>query len=253
MENLLINEHERVDNLHLDGYKIIQNTQHFRYGVDAVLLSWFAGQRVFKNAKIIDLGTGTGIIPILLVANEKCIHVDAIEIQDYYADLASRNIKLNNLQNYINVTQGDIRNLSEVSINPKYDIVVSNPPYMKGSIHNEKLPHAIARHEITWSMEALMVTARKILKDRGKLIFIHRASRLVDIIYNMRANGIEPKVMRLVTPKLSKDPNLVLIEGHKNGKAQLTVEKPIVIYNENGDYTDELKDIYYNSKKPISL
>lgn len=244
MENLLSNEHERVDNLHLDGYKLIQNSKHFRYGMDAVILSWYVGQRVNKHSQIIDFGTGTGILPILLAANQCGNHIDAIEIQEYFADLAKRNVQLNGLSQFIHVIEGDIRNLPQIVAKNRYDVVISNPPYMSGSILNEDLAHAIARHEITWSMEGFMSAAKKILKDKGKLILIHRPSRLVDLFTHMRMNHIEPKSIRFISPKVSKEPNLVLVEGLKNGKSQLTIEKPLVVYHENGEYTDELKKIY---------
>ena len=245
MENLVRNEQERVDNLHIKGYQIIQNIDHFRYGTDAVLLSWYVACKVYSKSHIIDIGTGTGIIPILLAANNVGESIDALEIQDYYADLARRNIKLNKLDHKINVFYGDMRFLPEEIIRNKYDAVISNPPYMRESIHNSNKALAIARHEITWSMEEFMKSASRIMKDKGKCILIHRADRIVDIFYHMRLNHIEPKSMRLIYPKRGKNANLVLVEGAKNGKPQLTVEESLIIYGEDGKYTDELLRIYY--------
>lgn len=249
MENLIKNQHEKVDNLHIEGYRIIQNSMEFRYGMDAVLLAWYAEKKIKKQVKILDFGTGTGIIPILLAAQEKDYHIDAIEIQEYYGDLAKRNVQLNHLDDYIKVFLADIKHLPREIERNSYDVVVSNPPYMKGGLINAVKSNAIARHEIALSLEELVVSSKEVLKDKGKLILIHRAHRLVDIFYNMRIHSIEPKSMQLISPKKSKEANLVLIEGIKNGKPQLTIEKPLTIYSDDGSYSQSIMEIYQKGKK----
>ncbi|MFZ7119414.1 MAG: tRNA1(Val) (adenine(37)-N6)-methyltransferase [Eubacteriaceae bacterium] len=246
MENFIRNEQETVDNLHIEGYKIIQNKDYFRYGMDAVLLSWFASKRIARNNKIIDLGTGTGILPILLFLQSKNKHIDALEIQDYFVDIAKRNVILNNMNEFVNIIHGDIRELpNEIKLG-SYDVVVSNPPYMaiEDGMKNKNKIKAIARHELKCNICDLVVASSKLLKEKGKLIFVHKCERLVDIFFNMRKYNIEPKCINYVYPKKYKEPNLVLIEGIKNAKPCLKINNPIIIYNNNGEYTNQLKEIY---------
>lgn len=247
MENFIRNKHERVDNLHVENYKIIQNKKYFCYGMDAVLLSYYVNtlMNIHKNNKIMDLGTGTGIIPILLYYINSSWVIHGIEIQEYFADMARRSIKLNNINNNVNIYHCDLRDIPKEVVKNTYDVVVSNPPYMSSNtLKNENEYKAIARHEITCSLIDVVQAAKKLLVNRGKLFMIYKSDRLVDVISCMRDNNIEPKTLCFIYPKMSKEPNLIMVEGVKNGNPQLKFHPPIIIYNEDGGYTDQLKSIY---------
>ncbi|SHE41348.1 tRNA1(Val) A37 N6-methylase TrmN6 [Alkalibacter saccharofermentans DSM 14828] len=245
VEKYLINAQERVDNLHIEGLKIIQNEKFFRYGTDAVLLAWMAGERAKPNFKIADLGTGSGIIPILL-ANNGAKQIHGLEIQEYVADMAKRSVALNRLEDEVKIVVGDIKNPPELFIPGSYDIVVSNPPYMNES-EGFKSPVrevAIARHEILCSMGDVSKTAARLLKDKSRFYLVHKPHRIVDIFCAMREHGIEPKQMIKVRPHEGKEPNMILIEGVKGGNPGIKLGEEIVVYNQDGTYTEEILKIY---------
>ena len=240
--NLLPNE--RLDELHRNGLMIIQNSEKFCFGMDAVLLSGFANVKVKERA--IDLGTGTGIIPILLSAKTKGEHFIGLEIQPESADMAQRSVIYNKLQDKVEIILGDIKDASKTFGASSFDVVTSNPPYMIAN-HGLKNPDeakAIARHEIKCTLEDVISQASRLLKPGGRLYLVHRPFRLGEIFPLMTKYKIEPKRMRLVYPYVDAEPNMVLIEGAKGGKPRLTVEKPLIVYEKSGKYTSEIYDIY---------
>lgn len=246
MEKLVLQD-EAIDDLQ-NGYKIIQKTHSFRYGVDAVLLADFAN--IKKEHSVIDLGTGTGIIPILIYARKKPSEITAVEIQQDMAEMAERSIKLNGLEDSIKVLCMDLKDTPVILGKAKYDCVVTNPPYVKKEcgINNPSETKAIARFEVMCTLEELLKTAKELLKPGGKLYMVHRTDRLADIIFEMRNNGIEPKRIRFVHPSIGKRPNLLLIEGARGGNKELKFMDPLYIHDEKGNYTEEIYKIYGRTK-----
>ena len=242
MEQLVLPD-ETVDDLQ-NGFSIIQKKHSFRFGVDAVLLSDFAD--IKHKHSVIDLGTGTGIIPILIYSRKRPVEITAVEIQKDMADMAVRSIRLNGLEKIIKVLCMDIKDAPTLLGKSRYDCVVTNPPYMKKEcgINNPSETKAIARFEILCSLEEILIAARELLKPGGKLFMVHRTDRLADIIYEMRNIGIEPKRIRFVHPSIGKRPNLLLIEGARGGNKELKFMDPLYIYDENGEYTEEIHRIY---------
>lgn len=240
--NLLPNE--RLDDLNRNGLKIIQNSEKFCFGMDAVLLSGFAN--VKSGERALDLGTGTGIIPILLAAKTKGEHFTGLEIQEESADMARRSVCYNNLQDKIEIQLGDIKDASEIFGASSFDVITTNPPYMIGGhgLVNPESAKAIARHEIKCTLEDVISQSAKVLKPTGRFYMVHRPFRLGEIISLMTKYHIEPKRMRLVYPYVDAEPNMVLIEGLRGGKPRMTVEKPLIVYKESGKYTDEIYDLY---------
>ncbi|MCR5344786.1 MAG: tRNA1(Val) (adenine(37)-N6)-methyltransferase [Lachnospiraceae bacterium] len=239
-----IKEHERVDDLQRCGYKIIQNPGAFCFGMDAVLLSSFA--KVFEKERAIDLGTGNGIIPILMRGKTSGRDFTGLEIQEESADMARRSVMLNDLESDINIVTGDIVGASALFGAAAFDVVTSNPPYMIG-MHGIKNPDdakAIARHEIKCTFDDIAREASKLLKEKGRFYLVHRPFRLPELFETMKKYKLEPKRMIMVYPYIDKEPNMVLIEGIKGGRARLTVEKPLIVYKETNVYTDEIYDIY---------
>lgn len=235
---------ERIDELHRNGYKIIQNVKKFCFGMDAVLLSGFANVKQKETA--LDLGTGTGIIPILLEAKTKGSHFTGLEIQEESADMARRSVALNRLNDKIDIISGDIKEASRLFGAASYDVVTSNPPYMNDNhgITNPELPKAIARHEILCTLEDVIREAARVLRPGGRFYMVHRPFRLVEIINTLSVYKLEPKRMKLVHPFLDKEPNMVLIESIKGGGSMIKVEAPLIVYKEQNVYTDEIYDIY---------
>lgn len=230
----------------MEGLRIIQHPKKFCFGIDAVLLADFAARDLDYNTKVLDLGTGTGIIPLLLWGRIKAQHIVGLEIQQDMVDMAQRSVRLNRLEDSIQILEGDIKNPPEGIQTNFFDAVVTNPPYMvdKGGLRNPNEGKAIARHEILCTLEDVILTAKRYLKPRGRLYMIHRSHRLVDIIVGMRATGLEPKKIRFIHSSHGKEGNLVLIQGLKGGNPQLIVEQPLYIYNEQGDYSQEIHRIY---------
>lgn len=243
MENKLKPE-ERLDELHRNGYYIIQNTKKFCFGMDAVLLSGFA--RVKEGERALDLGTGTGIIPILLEAKTEGDHFTGLEIQEESADMASRSVALNHLEERIDIVTGDIKDASVLFGASSFDVITTNPPYMIGNhgLSSSNQAKAIARHEILCTLEDVLSQSAKLLRPKGRFYMVHRPFRLAEIMSKMVAYGIEPKRMQFVYPFIDREPNMVLIEGLLGGNSRLKVEKPLIVYKEKDVYTDEIYDIY---------
>ena len=235
---------ERLDDLERNGLKIIQDPSRFCFGMDAVLLSGFA--YAHKGEKVLDLGTGTGIIPILLSAKTEAEHLAGLEIQEESADMASRSVRLNDLTEKIDIIQGDIKEAGRLFAAASFDVVTSNPPYMiEGhGIADKDDPKAVAKHEILCTLEDVTGAAAHALRSGGRFYMVHRPFRLADIFESLRRNKLEPKRMKLVYPDVHKDPVMVLLEARKDGKARLSVEKPLIIYGSDGKYTEEITEIY---------
>ena len=240
----MLKPNERIDDLQRNNYRIIQDPERFCFGMDAVLLSGFAKAK--EGDHVIDLGTGTGIIPILMEAKTKASNLVGLEIQPESADMAQRSVELNHLEKKIRIVTGDIREASSIFGAATFDVVTSNPPYMTEhhGITNEKSPKAIARHELLCTLEDVICQAAKLLRPGGSFYMVHRPFRLVDIMVLMREYHLEPKRMKLVYPYIDKDPNMVLIEGLRGGRPRMTVVKPLIVYKEPGVYTDEIYEIY---------
>ena len=243
MINDLVKENERVDDLQ-NGYYIIQDPRKFCFGMDAVLLSGFA--RVKKGEKVLDMGTGTGIIPVLLASKTVGEHFTGLEIQEECAEMAARSVKYNNLEDRVSIRQGDIKEAVSIFGAASFHVVTCNPPYMIGQhgIQNDTSAKTIARHEVLCDLDDILRESAKILKQGGRFYMVHRPFRLAEIFSKMVAYHIEPKRMRLVYPFVDKEPNMVLIEGLRGGKSRLTVEKPLIVYKEPGVYMPEIYDIY---------
>lgn len=235
---------ERIDDLHRNNYRIIQSPQKFCFGIDAVLLTGFA--QVRPNEQVLDLGTGTGIIPILLEAKTEGKHFTGLEIQEESAKMAKRSVLLNNLQDKVSIVQGDIKEAASLFPLSSFDVMTSNPPYMHGKsgLKNELEPKTIARHEVLCTLEDVIRTASSLVKVGGRFYMVHRPHRLPEIIVLLKQYKMEPKRMRLVHPYVNKEPNMVLIESVRHGKPLLKVEPPLIVYEDVGKYTDEIYDIY---------
>lgn len=248
MESIL-KENERIDDLEYKNLKIIQNKEGFCFGIDSVLLSDFA-KNIKNGAKVLDLGTGTGIIPILLCGKTNLKEVIGVEIQKEVAEMANRSIKLNNLEERFKIVNEDIKNLMKIYGKQTFDVIVTNPPYKKKDtgIINESEKKIISRHEITATLEDFIKVTKDLLKDKGEFYMVHRPERLVDILNIMRKYKIEPKILRFVYSKQDKEPNLILIKGVKNAKPFLRIEKNLYIYNDKGEYTEEILKIYKKTK-----
>ena len=246
-----LKENERIDDLEYNNLKIIQNEKGFCFGIDSILISDFA-REIKQGTMGVDLGTGTGIISILLASKTKLSKIIGIEIQKDIADMAKRSVELNSLQDKIEIKNLNVKEIAEKALleREKFDFVVTNPPYKKLDTGktNENEYKFISRHEVTANLEDFIKTTKYLLKDKGSMYIVHRPDRLVDIIDLMRKYKIEPKKMRFVHSTLESEPTLVLIKGIKNAKQFLKVEKPLIIYNSMGEYTEEIYKIYDKNK-----
>ena len=240
-----LKENERIDDLEFKGLKIIQNERGFCFGIDSVLLSDFA-KNIKKNSLVLDLGTGTGIIPILLCGKTELKKIIGVEIQEEVSDMAKRSALLNNLQDKFQVFNENILNLNKIYDNQTFDVIVTNPPYKKKDtgIINEDERKIISRHEITANLEDFIKVSKDLLKDKGEFYMVHRPERLVDIFSLLRKYKIEPKELRFVYSNINKPPKLVLVKGIKNSKSFLKVDKNLYIYDDKGNYTNEILKIY---------
>ena len=238
-----LKDRERLDDLEISGLHIIQSPDKFCFGMDAVLLSGFAYAK--KGHRVIDLGTGTGILPLLLWAKTEGEHFTGLEIQEESADMARRSVAGNNIAN-IEIVDGDIKSADKLFKRQSFDVVTSNPPYMinEHGITNPDAPKQIARHEILCTLEDVVKAAAYLLKSNGKFFMVHRPFRLPEVFENLRKYRLEPKRMRLVYPQIDKEPNMVLVEAVKYGKPRLTVEKPLIVYDKDMKYTEEMMRDY---------
>jgi len=239
-----LKEKERLDELQRNGYRIIQNPEKFCFGMDAVLLTGFAHAR--QEDRLLDLGTGTGIIPILMEAKYHCTHLIGLEIQPESADMAFRSVKLNGLSDKIEIITGDIKEADRMFPSASFDCVTCNPPYMIGrhGIVNPDAPKAIARHELLCTFEDVARQTAKLLKPGGHFFLVHRPFRLAEIMVTLAHYRLEPKRMQLVYPYVDKEPNMVLLEMVRGGRSRMTVEKPLIIFQKPGVYTPEICDTY---------
>lgn len=239
-----IKENERIDDLQRNGYRIIQDPDRFCFGMDAVLLSGFAIAK--KGDKVLDMGTGTGIIPILMEAKTEAEHLTGLEIQPESADMALRSVQMNGLDDKISIVTGDIKEAKNLFPKASFQVVTSNPPYMIGQ-HGLVNPHsekAIARHEVLCTLEDVIENAAALLVPGGHFYMVHRPFRLAEIMTTLVKYHLEPKRMQLVYPYIDKEPNMVLIEATRGGKSRLQVEKPLIVYEKPGVYTPEIYDVY---------
>ena len=239
-----VKENERIDDLQRNGYRIIQDPDRFCFGMDAVLLSGFATAK--KGDHVLDLGTGTGIIPILMEAKTEAAHLTGLEIQEESSEMASRSVELNRLQERISVVNGDIKEASFIFGKGVFDVVTTNPPYMNDQhgLKNPELPLAIARHEVLCSLEDVIRESAAVLKQNGRFYMVHRPFRLAEIFGMLAKYKLEPKRMRLVHPYVDKEPNMVLIEALKGGKPMIKIDKPLIVYEDVNVYHPELHEIY---------
>ncbi len=235
---------ERVDDLQRCGLKILQDPERFCFGMDAVLLSAFVKAK--KGDRLLDLGTGTGILPLLLSAKTPCAHLTGLELQEESADMARRSVAMNALEDKIDIVTGDLRDADRLFPKASFDVVTSNPPYMieAHGIVNPADTKAIARHELFCNFRDVAQAAAAMLKEGGHFYLVHRPFRLAEILTTLSENKLEPKRMRLVYPSVEKEPNMVLIESVRGANARMTVEKPLILAGEDGEYTPEVKELY---------
>lgn len=236
---MLLNENEQIDDLQCRGLKLIQKAGGFRFGIDAVLLANFS--KTAKASKIVDLGTGTGIIAVLLAGKTKAEHITGVEILPEMAEMAKRSVALNDLESRVDILNMDLKDSAKFLGYEYADMVTSNPPYVDSGcgLLNPSDNRAVARHEIMCTLDDVVLTASNLLKNKGQFNMVHRPERLVDVICAMRKHNLEPKVMQLVYPGEGKSPNLVLIRGYKSGNTQMKVLEPLYIYNRDGSYTEK--------------
>ena len=236
----LVKEGERVDDLQLSNLHIIQDPSRFCFGMDAVLLTGFAGAT--RGDRCLDLGTGTGIIPILMSAKTEAEHLTGLEIQPESADMARRSVELNDLSSRIDIVTGDIREAASIFEAASFDVVTSNPPYMIADhgLTNPDSCIAIARHEVCATLDDVVSAAAHFVRTGGSFYMVHRPFRLAEIIRTLSAHNLEPKRMRLVYPFADKEPNMVLIQSVRGGKPRMQVEKPLIVYSSQGVYSEEM-------------
>ncbi len=242
--NVDLKDGERIDDLERSNLKIIQDEKRFCFGMDAVLLSGFVHTK--PGAKVLDMGTGTGILPILLSAKTEASHFSALEIQEDSADMAKRSVLLNDLQDKIEIVKGDIKNAGAIFNKASFDAVTCNPPYMIGE-HGLKNPDsamAIARHEILCTFDDVAKAAALLLKPGGNFFLVHRPFRLAELFSTLQKYKLEPKRMQLVYPFVDKEPNMVLIEASRGGRSRMEVLRPLIIYKQPGVYTEDVLEIY---------
>jgi len=240
-----LHEKERIDELQYKDLKIIQNTEEFCFGIDSILLSDFA-KNIKKGSKVLDLGTGTGIIGVLLCGKTELKKIIGIDIQEQMCEMAKRSIKLNNLEDKFDIMNIDIKEADKKLEKSSFDVIVTNPPYKKenSGIKNDKESIYISRHETKCNFDDIARISYSLLKDKGEFYLVHRPERLVDICFSLRKYGLEPKVLRTVQSRKEEEPKLILIKAVKNGKPFLQVEKPLIIYEKDETYTKEILEKY---------
>ena len=243
--DVVVHPYERVDDLQRSGLVIIQNPARPRFSMDAVLLSEFATVR--QGDRCIDLGAGTGVIPLLVWARRAPGRMVGVEIQADMADMARRSVELNGLADKIEIIHDDLKNAADVFGVGCFDVVLSNPPYLRmdWGVPSAEQELALARHEVACTLEVVTTAAGKLLKTHGRLAIVHRPARLSDLLTAMRASHIEPARLRFVQARSTSPPMMVLAEGVKESKATLKVMPALVLYGEDGGYTDEIDRIYF--------
>ena len=241
---VLLNEYERVDDLQFGGLKIIQSRRGFRFGMDAVLLAHFSDVR--PGDRVADLGTGTGIIPILLCGHTRASRFVGLEIQPEMAEMATRSVRMNNLQDKISILEGDLRHAHELLGYNGYDVVTCNPPYERkgGGVVCQDMAWTIARHEEACTFQDVARAAYSLLRQGGRLELIIRADRAVEVLLTLKEARLEPKRIRLICPSADRSPNLMLVEATRGGNPGARWEPPLVVYGPDGAYTAELQAIY---------
>ena len=250
LEEELVFPGEKVDDLQRSGLKIIQDPERFCFGMDAVLLTGFIqegiGGRSMAGEDLLDLGTGTGIIPLLMSAKSDVNVLTGLEIQRDSARMAERSVRLNRLEDRIRIKQGDIKEADALFAPASFGVVTCNPPYMIGGhgLQNPDSPKAIARHEVLCDFEDVARAAERLLKPGGHFYLVHRPFRLAEIMTTLRDHKLEPKRMRLVYPYVDREPNMVLLDCVRGGRPRLSVEKPLIVYKEPGVYTEEIYEVY---------
>lgn len=244
MTDPVIYPYERVDDLQRNGYRIIQNPDWFCFGMDAVLLSAFAS--VKPGEQVLDMCTGTGVIPILLEARTEGSSFTGLEIQEPVAEMARRSVALNRLNEKVSIVNGDVKEASSIFGRASFDIVTCNPPYMNNQhgLQNPSAPKAIARHELLCTFDDVAREAAACLRPGGRFYLVHRPRRFMDLITTLRAYKLEPKRMRFVHPFADREANMVLIEAFRGGGVQMHVEPPLVVYRDANEYTDEVRRLY---------
>ena len=250
MSSDLVFQHERVDDLQIDNLKIIQNPDWFCFGTDAVLLADYASKSIKKNARVLDMCSGNGIISLLLSVKSKASEIYGLEVQSCVAEMASRSVKMNGLEDKIKMICGDLKEADTHFGRSFFNNIVCNPPYKEsgGGLTNKNDPVTLARHEILCSLEDIIRVSSILLEPGGKLCMIHRPERLADILCLMRSYKIEPKRLRFVHPSAEKTATMILVEGAYCGKPKLFLEPPLYVYKEPNVYSDEILHIY-NRKK----
>lgn len=245
MIKINLNKDERIDDLELNNLKIIQNRNYFCFGMDSVILSDFA-KNIKNNSTVLDLGTGTGIISILLTAKINVKKIYGIELQEEVAKMANKSIKLNKLENKIEIINDNIKNLEKYFKKNSIDAIVTNPPYKKENtgVKNENKIKLISKYELEACLEDFIKISSILLKDKGEFYIVHRPDRVVDIIEILRKYKLEPKLIKLVYPKINKAPNLILIKCVKNANNFLKFEEPLIVYNNDNTYTEKILKIY---------
>ncbi|MEF2968766.1 tRNA1(Val) (adenine(37)-N6)-methyltransferase [Paenibacillus sp. M1] len=245
---VVIHEKERVDDLLTHDLKIIQSDEVFSFSMDAVLLARFAP--VPKYGKILDLCTGNGVVPLLLSTRTKA-QIEGIEIQPRLVDMARRSVEMNELKERIVIREGDLRELVKETGHGVYDAITVNPPYMPLTGGDLKLNshQAIARHEIHCTLEEVIAASMRLVRPGGKVSMVHKPQRLGEILTVFRQYRLEPKVIRFVHPRAGAEANMVLIEALRDGKPDMRVLPPLIVYNEQGEYCPEIMDIYYEAKE----
>lgn len=222
---------ERLDDLQLCGYEIIQDPKRFCFGVDAVLLTDFV--KVKPGESVLDLGTGTGVIPILLEAKTQGGHFTGLEIQEESADMARRSVEYNHISEKVNIVTGDIKEAAEIFKTASFDVITTNPPYMLNNhgLKNTGDARTIARHEVLCTLEDILRESAKLLPEsKGRFYMVHKPFRLTEILNRMCRYKIEPKRLQFVHPYVDKEPTMVLIEGMKGGRPRVKIEPPIIMY-----------------------
>lgn len=239
---------EAIEDLVCEDLKIIQHEDFYRFAIDAVLLSNFVKAK--SSDRIVDLGTGSGVIPLLLSAKTEAKEIVGLEIVEEVYERAKRSVKMNSLEHRIKIVHGDLKHATDTFGWESFSIVVTNPPYMtlkEGKVSlNRHI--AIARHEVAATLEDVVKASRALLKFGGKFYMVYRTIRLTDVLYILRQHGLEPKLLRFIHPREDQAPNLFLLMAQKGGGAGVKMLSPLIVYNSSGDYTEEINQIYFGQR-----